>query len=138
MFLMMAAEATAKLFYDYKGHSDSKRFAQCFFLSICAPAQRAGLVPAFRDLGPSAETIEPALSNQMPGRSPVGVLRVEASRRGCSHIARDCPRRGGPCSENPRVTASARLPIPRHPWDPRAVSDPRLILNEFPDLVRES
>ncbi len=31
---------------------------------------------------------------------------------------------------------SARLPIPRHPWDPRAVSLPRLILDEFPDLVR--
>ena len=30
---------------------------------------------------------------------------------------------------------SARLPIPRNPWDPRAVSDPRLILDEFPDLV---
>jgi hypothetical protein len=28
-----------------------------------------------------------------------------------------------------------RLPFPRHPRDPRAVSDPRLILDEFPDLV---
>lgn len=33
--------------------------------------------------------------------------------------------------------AFGRLPFPRHPWDPRAVSDPRLILDEFPDLVRE-
>jgi hypothetical protein len=30
---------------------------------------------------------------------------------------------------------SDRLPFPRHPRDPRAVSDPRLILDEFPDLV---
>ncbi len=28
-----------------------------------------------------------------------------------------------------------RLPFPRNPRDPRAVSDPRLILDEFPDLV---
>jgi hypothetical protein len=28
-----------------------------------------------------------------------------------------------------------RLPFPRHPRDPRAISDPRLILDEFPDLV---
>ena len=28
-----------------------------------------------------------------------------------------------------------RLPSPRHPRDPRAISDPRLILDEFPDLV---
>jgi hypothetical protein len=27
------------------------------------------------------------------------------------------------------------FPLPRHPRDPRAVSDPRLILDEFPDLV---
>jgi hypothetical protein len=31
---------------------------------------------------------------------------------------------------------SDRLPFPRHPRDPRAVSDPRLILDEFPDLVQ--
>jgi len=30
---------------------------------------------------------------------------------------------------------SDRFPFPRHPRDPRAVSDPRLILDEFPDLV---
>jgi hypothetical protein len=30
---------------------------------------------------------------------------------------------------------SDRLPFPRHPRDPRAISDPRLILDEFPDLV---
>jgi hypothetical protein len=30
---------------------------------------------------------------------------------------------------------SDRFPFPRHPWDPRAVSDPRLVLDEFPDLV---
>jgi hypothetical protein len=30
-----------------------------------------------------------------------------------------------------------RTPFPRHPWDPRAVSDPRLILDEFPDRVRD-
>ncbi len=29
-----------------------------------------------------------------------------------------------------------RLPDSRYPWDPRAVSDPRLILDDFPDLVR--
>jgi hypothetical protein len=33
------------------------------------------------------------------------------------------------------LQASGRLPFPRHPRDPRAVSDPRLILDEFPDLV---
>ena len=33
------------------------------------------------------------------------------------------------------LQAAGRLPFPRHPWDPRAVSDPRLILDEFPDLV---
>jgi len=27
------------------------------------------------------------------------------------------------------------LPSPRHPRDPRAVSDPRLILDEFPNLI---
>jgi hypothetical protein len=30
---------------------------------------------------------------------------------------------------------SDQFPFPRHPRDPRAVSDPRLILDEFPDLV---
>lgn len=25
-------------------------------------------------------------------------------------------------------------PLPRHPWDPRAVSDPRLVVDEFPNL----
>ena len=34
------------------------------------------------------------------------------------------------------LEASDRLPFPRHPRDPRAVSDPRLTLDEFPDLVR--
>ena len=33
------------------------------------------------------------------------------------------------------LQASDRFPFPRHPRDPRAVSDPRLILDEFPDLV---
>jgi len=33
------------------------------------------------------------------------------------------------------LQASDRLPFPRNPLDPRAVSDPRLILDEFPDLV---
>jgi hypothetical protein len=33
------------------------------------------------------------------------------------------------------LETSDRLPFPRHPRDPRAVSDPRLILDEFPDLV---
>lgn len=33
------------------------------------------------------------------------------------------------------LQASDRLPFPRHPWDPRAVSDPRLILDEFPALI---
>jgi hypothetical protein len=27
-------------------------------------------------------------------------------------------------------------PLPRHPWDPRAVSDPRLVADEFPNLRR--
>ncbi len=32
-----------------------------------------------------------------------------------------------------------RLPYPRHPWDPRAaVSDPRVLMAEFPDQVLES
>jgi hypothetical protein len=35
------------------------------------------------------------------------------------------------------LQASDRLPFPRHPRDPRAVSDPRLILGEFPDLVSD-
>jgi hypothetical protein len=26
----------------------------------------------------------------------------------------------------------AREPLPRHPWDPRAVSDPRMVVDEFP------
>jgi hypothetical protein len=30
---------------------------------------------------------------------------------------------------------SDRLPFPRDPRDPRAISDPRLILDEFPDLI---
>lgn len=30
-----------------------------------------------------------------------------------------------------------RDPCPRHPWDPRAVSDPRMVLDKFPDQVRE-
>src|ERR1700737_2858605 len=34
-----------------------------------------------------------------------------------------------------RYLGVLRLPFPRHPRDPRAVSDPRLILDEFPDLV---
>jgi len=33
------------------------------------------------------------------------------------------------------LQASDRFPFPRHPRDPRAISDPRLILDEFPDLV---
>jgi hypothetical protein len=57
MFLMMAAEATSKLFSNYKGHRDSRHHAQAFFLSICGPAQRTQLVAAFRELGPSAEAI---------------------------------------------------------------------------------
>ena len=35
------------------------------------------------------------------------------------------------------LQAAGRLPFPRHSWDPRAVSDPRLILDEFPDLVED-
>ena len=34
-----------------------------------------------------------------------------------------------------RYLGVLRIPFPRHPRDPRAVSDPRLILDEFPDLV---
>ncbi len=30
-----------------------------------------------------------------------------------------------------------RLPYPRHPWDPRAVPDPRTLMAEFPDQLRE-
>ena len=33
------------------------------------------------------------------------------------------------------LQGSDRFPFPRHPRDPRAISDPRLILDEFPDLV---
>jgi hypothetical protein len=29
-----------------------------------------------------------------------------------------------------------REPYPRHPWDPRAVSDPRMVVDEFPNLGR--
>jgi hypothetical protein len=28
------------------------------------------------------------------------------------------------------------VPLPRQPWDPRAVSDPRIVLNEFPGLLK--
>lgn len=28
--------------------------------------------------------------------------------------------------------------IPRYPWDPRAVSNPRMVVAEFPDLLREA
>ena len=28
------------------------------------------------------------------------------------------------------------VPLPREPWDPRAVSDPRMVLNEFPGLLK--
>jgi hypothetical protein len=31
-----------------------------------------------------------------------------------------------------------RLPYPRDPWDPRAVSDPRMVMAEFPDQLLES
>lgn len=31
-----------------------------------------------------------------------------------------------------------REPLPRHPWDPRAVSDPRMVINEFPDDLLEA
>jgi len=30
-----------------------------------------------------------------------------------------------------------RMPYPRHPWDPRAVSDARMLMAEFPDQLRE-
>jgi hypothetical protein len=33
------------------------------------------------------------------------------------------------------LQGSDRFPFPRHPRDPRAISDPRLILDEFPDLI---
>ena len=29
--------------------------------------------------------------------------------------------------------ARIREPLPRHPWDPQAVSDPRMLVDEFPD-----
>jgi hypothetical protein len=29
----------------------------------------------------------------------------------------------------------AREPLPRHPWDPRAVSDPKMVADEFPNLL---
>jgi hypothetical protein len=35
-----------------------------------------------------------------------------------------------------RYLGVLRIPFPRHPRDPRAVSDPRLVRDEFPDLVR--
>jgi hypothetical protein len=28
------------------------------------------------------------------------------------------------------------VPLPREPWDPRAVSDPRMVLDEFPTLLK--
>jgi hypothetical protein len=28
------------------------------------------------------------------------------------------------------------VPLPREPWDPRAVSDPRMVLGEFPTLLK--
>jgi hypothetical protein len=31
-----------------------------------------------------------------------------------------------------------REPLPRHSWDPRAVSDPWLIANEFPDQFQRA
>lgn len=31
-----------------------------------------------------------------------------------------------------------RVPEPRSPWDPRAVSDPQIVINEFPDDLRDA
>jgi hypothetical protein len=31
----------------------------------------------------------------------------------------------------------ARAPYPRHPWDPRAVSHPRMVVGEFPGVLME-
>lgn len=31
-----------------------------------------------------------------------------------------------------------REPLPRHPWDPRAVSDPRIVVEEFPGQIVEA
>ena len=45
------------------------------------------------------------------------------------------PERGGPGPAGVRSGLRAKDPYPRHPWDPRAVSHPRMILDEFPDLV---
>src|SRR5256712_2379767 len=33
---------------------------------------------------------------------------------------------------------SASPSLPRSPWDPRAVSDPRIVVNEFPDDLRDA
>jgi uncharacterized C2H2 Zn-finger protein len=30
-----------------------------------------------------------------------------------------------------------REPLPRRPWDPRAVSDPRMVIDEFPGVLTE-
>jgi hypothetical protein len=32
-------------------------------------------------------------------------------------------------------TTRVREPLPRHPWDPRAVSDPRIVISEFPGVL---
>jgi hypothetical protein len=33
--------------------------------------------------------------------------------------------------------ARVREPLPRRPWDPRAVSHPRVVTNEFPGVLME-
>ena len=33
------------------------------------------------------------------------------------------------------IGGPAREPLPRHAWDPRAVSDPRMVADEFPNLL---
>ncbi len=60
MFFMIAAEAVAKLFDDYAGEGDSKRYALRFFASICSQEHRDRLV---------------ALSSGLPhaGSSPTAV-----------------------------------------------------------------
>ena len=70
-----------------------------------------------------------------PRSFPRSLLRVSAGDRVV--LAHD-----GPVLNTARAFSAAvrqpgetRSPIPREPWDPRAVSHPRLLAVEFPALV---
>ena len=50
MFYLIAAEAVAKLYFDYEGERHSLRHVQRFFKEICGPLQQARLEAALRPI----------------------------------------------------------------------------------------